>query len=367
MPWNDYSTFVSCINDKLWGADFASKTGSVYISWAYRMKEAAYYEKLDGNKVHCHLCPKDCVIADGKVGFCTVRKNTGGILYSEIYAQVTSYGLDPIEKKPLYHFYPGRLISSFGTKGCNLACTFCQNYSISQDADAPAQHITPEAAVKIAKRDRSFAIAYTYTEPLIWFEYVLETAKLARAAGLKNVLVTNGLVNEKPLLELLPYIDAMNVDIKSIENDFYKNICFGELAPILRTVELGHRHRVHIELTNLVIPTLNDSRKNFEDLRDWICDHVGPLVPLHFSRYFPMYKLNIPSTPVSKLEEACAVAREKLKYVYVGNVGGGDWDNTHCPGCGNLLIERSGYTTRVAGIKDGKCAKCARLVDIVCQ
>jgi pyruvate formate lyase activating enzyme len=200
---------------------------------------------------------------------------------------------------------------------------------------------------------------------MIWFEYVLETARLARAAGLKNVLVTNGFVCEEPLEELLPFIDAMNIDIKSIENAFYKDVCSGELAPVLRTVELGRRHKVHIELTNLVIPTLNDSRKNFEDLRDWISGRVGPFVPLHFSRYFPMYKLNIPATPVSKLEEACAIAREKLKYVYIGNAAGGKWDDTLCPGCGRLLIERSGYTTRIAGITGGKCAQCSRACDIV--
>lgn len=329
------------------------------------MKEAAYYEKLDGRKVHCHLCPKDCVIADGKAGFCRVRKNTGGTLQSDIYAQVTSYGLDPIEKKPLYHFYPGSLISSFGTRGCNLGCTFCQNYPISQDANAPAERVTPEDAVKTARRDRSFAIAYTYTEPMIWFEYVLETAKLAKAAGLKNVLVTNGFVSEAPLRELLPYIDAMNIDIKSMEGEFYKKVCFGELAPVLRTAEISHKAGCHIELTNLVIPTLNDAKQNFEKLRDWVAQRLSPFVPLHFSRYFPMYKLSIPATPVSTLEEAYAIAREKLQYVYIGNVGGGEWDNTLCPGCGNLLIERRGYTTSVAGIKEGKCAKCARVCDIV--
>jgi len=329
------------------------------------MKEAAYYEKLDGKKIRCHLCPKECVIADGKAGFCRVRPNRDGILYSDIYAQVTSYGLDPIEKKPLYHFHPGRPISSFGTRGCNLGCAFCQNYTISQDPGAPAEKLSPADAVAVARRDRSFGIAYTYTEPMIWFEYVLETARLARAAGLKNVMVTNGFVNEGPLRELLPYIDAMNIDIKSMDAEFYRKVCFGELAPVLRTAETAHQAGCHIELTNLVIPTLNDTRKNFETLRDWVAGKLSPLVPLHFSRYFPMYKLTLPSTPVSKLEEAHAVAREKLRYVYIGNAGGGEWDHTRCPGCGALLVERAGYTTRVAGIDGGKCAKCARPCDIV--
>ncbi|HRZ86336.1 MAG TPA: AmmeMemoRadiSam system radical SAM enzyme [bacterium] len=329
------------------------------------MKEALYYTKLDGNKAQCGLCPHNCIVADGKAGFCRVRSNRGGVLYSDIFARVTSYGLDPIEKKPLYHFHPGRLISSFGTKGCNLSCAFCQNYSISQDPDAPDEEVTPSAAVRAALRDGSFGIAYTYTEPMIWFEYVLETARLARAAGLRNVLVTNGLVNEKPLRALIPYVDAMNVDVKSMDDGFYRKVCSGMLAPVLKTVELAVKGGCHVEVTNLVIPTLNDAPENFEKLRDWLSVAAGDLVPLHFSRYFPMYKLDIPPTPVATLEKACAIAREKLKYVYVGNAGGGDRDNTLCPACGNLQVQRRGYSARIVGIKDGKCAKCGRATDIV--
>lgn len=283
------------------------------------MKEAAYYEKLANKIVHCHLCPNECIIRDGKVGSCGVRINDGGKLFTAVYGKMISMALDPIEKKPLYHYHPGEYILSVGTKGCNFHCTFCQNWSISQDRNVLTEDITSKEIIEKAKSADSFGIAYTYNEPFIWFEFVLETAKLARTAGLKNVLVTNGYVNMEPLEEMLPYIDAMNIDLKSIDEEFYKKICKGKLEPVLDVIKRAAKS-CHIELTNLIIPTLNDSKNSIKRLVGWICDNVGRQTPLHLSRYFPCYKMNIPPTPVETLKMAERIAKEKLKYVYLGNV-----------------------------------------------
>lgn len=282
-------------------------------------KEALFYEALPDGKVHCLLCPQSCRIDDGKVGFCRVRKNIKGKLYSLIYGQITSLALDPIEKKPLYHFHPGKYILSIGTKGCNLACPFCQNWTISQDDSVATESITSQELIKKAKELNSFGIAYTYNEPFIWYEFVLDTAMLAKKEGLENVLVTNGFVNLEPLEKILPLIDAMNIDLKSIEDDFYRKVCRGRLNPVLETIKRAHKS-CHIELTNLIIPTLNDSEDNFRRLVDWIYDNLGGEVPLHFSRYFPCYKCDIPSTDINTLKLAEKIAKKKLKYVYLGNV-----------------------------------------------
>lgn len=283
------------------------------------LKEASYYEILPAGRVHCRLCPHECIIADGKRGVCGVRANRGGRLYSEIYGEITSVALDPIEKKPLYRYHPGEFILSIATKGCNFHCGFCQNWQISQGIDAPAQSATPEEIVEKTKSMHSFGIAYTYNEPFIWYEFVRDTAILAKENGLENVLVTNGYVNEKPLIELLPYINAMNIDLKSIEPEFYRKICRGELEPVLRTIELS-RKSCHVELTCLIIPTLNDDEKSIEKLVTWVSEHAGSDTPLHISRYFPCYQFKIPPTPASTLKTAERIARRKLKYVYLGNV-----------------------------------------------
>ena len=283
------------------------------------MKEALFYETLSDNKVKCLLCPQACIIPPEKSGFCGVRQNQKGKLHSLIYAQITSVAQDPIEKKPLYHYHPGEYILSLGTRGCNLACLFCQNWSISQRPDAPLEKISSEEIVKQAKGCKSFGIAYTYNEPIIWYEFVLDTAILAKAKGLENVLVTNGYINPEPLDKILPYIDAMNIDFKSIENEFYQKYCKGQLEPVLATIKRAAQ-TCHIELTNLVIPSLNDRKENFIRLVDWIYENLGSEVPLHFSRYFPCYKMDLPPTPLATLKQAEEVARKKLKYVYLGNV-----------------------------------------------
>ncbi len=283
------------------------------------MREASYYEKLDGKKVHCHLCPNECIISDGKVGSCGVRINEAGRLLTVVYGKMTSMALDPIEKKPLYRYHPGEYILSLGTKGCNFHCSFCQNWQISQDMTVPTEDITSEAIVAKAKELKSFGVAYTYNEPFIWYEFVLDTARLARKAGLENVLVTNGYVNMKPLEEMLPFINAMNIDIKSIDEDFYRRICKGSLKPVLEVIKRSVRS-CHVELTNLIIPTLNDSEDSITRLVNWIRNNLGRDVPLHLSRYFPCYQMDLPPTPIPTLKMAERIAKAKLKYVYLGNI-----------------------------------------------
>ena len=282
------------------------------------MKEALYWEKTDG-AVHCLLCPHGCKIVNGVTGVCGVRRNIDGKLYTLVYGETTSVSLDPVEKKPLYHYHPGEFILSLGTKGCNFKCPFCQNWTISQNLDVPTQKITSQWVIDKAKECRSFGIAYTYNEPFIWYEFVLETAKLAKEKGLENVLVTNGYVNPKPLEEMLPFIGAMNIDLKSIDDEFYREYCKGSLEPVLRTIKMSAK-ACHVELTNLVIPGLNDSEENFRRLVDWIYDNVGADVPLHFSRYFPCYKLDQPLTSKETLEKSYKIAKKKLKNVYLDNI-----------------------------------------------
>jgi pyruvate formate lyase activating enzyme len=282
------------------------------------MHEALYYEKLDGKKTRCHLCPYNCIISDGMRGACGVRMNKAGTLYTEVYNRTTGIALDPIEKKPLYHYHPGEHILSLGTKGCNLHCQFCQNWHIAQEIDAPTQEITPEQVIEHAKGVKSFGIAYTYNEPFIWYEFVLDTARLARKNGIENVLITNGYVNMEPLEGILPYVNAMNIDLKSFDNDFYVKVCKGSLHPVLEVIKRSHKS-CHIELTTLIIPTLNDSPEMIGKMVDWIYENLGSEVPLHFSRYFPCYKMNLPPTPIETLQAAEKIAKTKLKYVYLGN------------------------------------------------
>jgi len=281
--------------------------------------EAAFYRKLDSDSVQCVLCPRYCRISKEKTGFCGVRQNKGGKLYSLVYGKTTGVAVDPIEKKPLYHFHPREVIFSLGTRGCNLACTFCQNWHISQNPNAYLEEITSEEVVNEAARLKTCGIAYTYNEPFIWYEFVRDTAKLAKQRGLENVLVTNGYVNPQPLKEILPLISAMNIDLKALDDNFYKNICKGALTPVLDTIKTANQS-CHIELTNLIIPTLNDSDENIEALSKWIHDNAGADTPLHLSRYFPCYELEIPPTPVETLKRAQSIAKKRLKFVYLGNV-----------------------------------------------
>jgi pyruvate formate lyase activating enzyme len=321
------------------------------------VKEAAYYDALDDGKVLCRLCPHGCTIAEGRTGRCGVRENRAGMLVAATYAEVTSVAMDPIEKKPLYHFRPGESILSLGGRGCNFACSFCQNWGISQSKDVRTRHLESDEAVQLAVTERSSGIAYTYNEPLIWFEYVLETARAARAKGLANVLVTNGYISPEPLAELLPFIDALNMDIKSIRPHFYEELCGGTLEPVLASARAAAR-AAHLEVTNLIIPGCNDSDADLTDLARWIADELGPDTPTHLSAYFPRYRLQAPPTPVATLERAYGIFHQRLQHVYLGNVLSSTGSSTVCHQCGAELIQRSGYATRVVGLEGPKCRHC---------
>lgn len=327
------------------------------------MKEALYYTQKENNKVACHLCPRECIISEGKAGICRGRINHDGRLYAKTYGECSSIAMDPIEKKPLYHFYPGSQILSIGTIGCNLKCQFCQNWHISQDI-VPTKQISPEDIAKYAEEYNSIGVAYTYNEPSIWYEFVLDTARVVKQRGLKNVLVTNGYINELPLLELLPYIDALNIDLKSMEETFYYDICGkGQLDPVLNTIKIAKDNGCWIELTNLIIPTLNDSVDQIDNLICWILEELGDNVPLHFSRYFPQYKMNLPPTPISTLEKIYHQALQRLKYVYIGNACEIEGDNTYCPVCKQIVIKRKGYSISQYNLKNGRCMGCGFEMD----
>ncbi|MCL6635358.1 MAG: AmmeMemoRadiSam system radical SAM enzyme [Peptococcaceae bacterium] len=330
------------------------------------MREAMFYEKKDGARVHCRLCPKLCTIREGHQGFCRVRQNRGGTLYPVNYGRVSSCGMDPIEKKPLYHFYPGHYILSLGTAGCNLRCGFCQNWEIAH-GDPRTTEVTPQQVVELARRQGgrnrpNVGVAFTYNEPFMWYEFVWDTAPLIHQAGLKNVLVTNGYVNEEPLRRLLPYIDAMNIDVKGFTGEYYKENCAGRLEPVLRTVEIAHR-QCHVELTTLLVTGLNDSRDEIRRLVEWVAS-LDPQIPLHFSRYFPNFEVDLPPTPLETLKTAYAIAREKLSYVYIGNAPQMDGSDTICPRCGATVIARTGYSISAAGLAKGRCARCGTGIPI---
>lgn len=332
------------------------------------MHEAQFWETKEDDKVFCRLCPQKCIISEGRTGFCRVRLNKEGKLYTLNYGKCTSYGFDPIEKKPLYHFYPGSDIFSVGTYGCNLKCGFCQNWSIAH-ADPEAIDITPEALVKAAQDGsysyNSVGIAYTYSEPLMWYEFIHETAIMARESGLKNVLVTNGYVNPEPLKKLLPLIDAVNIDVKGFSNKYYKETCFGELEPVLETVKAANE-KCHVEITTLLVTGLNDSDEEISRLADWIAS-ISEDIPLHLSRYFPQYKMNLPPTPLDVMERVREIALDRLNYVYLGNIGDSRTSSTFCPSCGLKVIARSGYGVINTGIEENKCTNCGKAIKLIGQ
>ncbi|MEO0191096.1 MAG: AmmeMemoRadiSam system radical SAM enzyme [candidate division WOR-3 bacterium] len=323
--------------------------------------EAKYYEAFEGY-VQCRLCPHQCKILPGKKGICRARINEDNKLWAIDYGETTSIALDPIEKKPLYHFYPGSQILSIACNSCNMKCPFCQNWEISQ-VEVNTEYLSPEMLVKIYKEHPSLGVSYTYTEPLMWFEYLFDAAKLIRENGGKNVLVTNGLINEEPLRELLPLIDAMNIDLKSINPDIYKKKLGGDLDTVKRTIEISHKF-CHIEITNLIVTGLNDKSEQIDALIDYVAG-VNPEIPLHFSRYYPNYKYTKPPTPTDTLFEAYEKARKKLKYVYLGNVPGEDGSNTYCPKCGALLIERMYFKALIKNLKGSNCAKCGEKINVI--
>lgn len=321
-------------------------------------REARFWEPAGDGLVLCRLCPHECRLAPGKAGVCGQRENCDGKLFSRIYARVSSVALDPIEKKPLYHFMPGASLLSIGTTGCNFKCGFCQNWSISQ-AQAPTQELLPEAAVGLALRKGAAGLAYTYNEPMIWLEYVMDTARLARQRGLVNVLVTNGFVNEGPLAEALPFIDALNIDVKSFDEEFYRRQCGGRLAPVLARAEQARRAGAHVEITYLVIPGYNDRSALYEGAARWMAEKLGRDTPLHLTAHYPHYRLKAPPTAPETLLAAREVALRHLDHVYVGNVSAAEGTDTLCRSCGAVLVRRAGFDAAAESLApDGKCQQC---------
>jgi len=316
--------------------------------------------------VQCELCPKVCLIGPGQSGQCRVRVNIDGVLRTVVYGYPCSINIDPIEKKPLFHFLPSTPILSLATVGCNLHCLNCQNWEISQanPEDSTASLIPPERVVALARQHKSPSIAYTYTDPIAYYEYAYDTSRLARQAGLRNVLVTAGYCNQQPWKRLMEVTDAARVDLKGMSDDFYRKFCSGTVGPVqqclIDAVEMG----VHVEVINLIIPTLNDSPDDIRTLCRWIKTNLGSEIPLHFSRFFPQYKMqHLPPTPLETLDVARQIAFEEgLYYVYIGNIRSKDGENTYCPGCKNLLIERQGFVVVQNVLKEGVCPGCGRKI-----
>jgi len=328
--------------------------------------EARYYEKLADKKVHCLLCPRGCRIEDGGRGHCRVRENRGGALYSLVYAQPCALHLDPIEKKPFFHVLPGTQALSLATVGCNLECKFCQNWQISQSKpeDVETRYTAPSRIVEQAASAGAPAIAYTYGEPVVFTEYVQDIAALARAKKIRSVVVSNGYLNRKPLLDLCGLVDAIKIDLKAFDETYYRDICGAALRPVLDTILAIRAQGTWLELVYLVVPTLNDSPAKIKEMARWIASNLGPDVPLHFSRFFPNFRLaNLPPTPVSTLDAAYDLCRsEGLSYVYVGNVPGHKAEHSYCPKCSKSVITRNGYRIERIDLRDGRCRFCGQAI-----
>jgi pyruvate formate lyase activating enzyme len=317
-------------------------------------------------KVQCELCPKSCVIEPGQSGDCRVRINIDGVLRTVVYGFPCSMHIDPVEKKPLFHFLPGTNIFSTATVGCNLHCKNCQNWEISQcnPEDSTASMYGPEQVIELAQRYLCPSVAYTYTDPVVYYEYTLETAKLAKNKNIRNVLVTAGYINEQPWRRLLEYVDAANIDLKGITDEFYRRVCSATLKPVQNALVIAKASGIIVEVTNLVIPTLNDKPEEIRQLSHWIKENLGSDTPLHFSGFYPRYQMvHLPQTSLKTLETARDIAKyEGLEYVYIGNVQSKEGENTYCPGCGKLLIERKIYTILRNELKDGTCPDCGRKI-----
>jgi len=330
--------------------------------------KALYYDK-ENSKIHCRLCPRNCLLQEGQTGTCGVRTVEQGELYTANYGKLAAANWDPVEKKPLYHFHPGRPILSLGTFGCNFLCSFCQNWSLARgNPSQAADTVEPEDVLAMLDKaggpEKVLGVAYTYNEPVIWYEFVFDTARLLNEKGYSNVLVTNGYIQKEPLQDLLPYIDAMNIDVKAFSDHFYREYCRGSRKPVIETVEAAVKE-CHIEITCLLIPTLNDREEEQEALVSWL-GSLSPDIVLHYSRYFPQYKMDLPATPVKVMEEAKKRAEKHLNYVYLGNVNLPGSADTNCPYCGNLLVNRSGYQAEITGLTgDSRCNNCGGIISII--
>jgi pyruvate formate lyase activating enzyme len=324
--------------------------------------EARYYEKLEGKKVKCKLCPRECEVGDLERGYCGVRENHGGKYHSLVYGRPCTIHVDPIEKKPLFHFHPGTTAFSTATVGCNVNCKFCQNWEISQSRPEQSRYyeLDPVEFVASCVRYKVPTIAYTYAEPVVFAEYMHDIAVEARKHGIRNVMISNGYIQKKPMQDLLKVLDAVKIDLKSFREKYYKETCEGELKPVLETLELLAASSIWYEIVYLVVPTLNDGDDEFKDLARWCIENLGPDVPVHFSRFYPQYRLkNLPPTAVATLERARDIYMDAGgKFVYIGNVPGHEGENTYCPACGALLIHRKMYRVEVKALENGRCSKC---------
>ncbi len=327
-----------------------------------QIKEALYWQEAPESSVKCLLCPRQCLILKGQSGFCRARKNIEGKLYAINYGQPVALHVDPVEKKPLYHVFPATGSFSIATAGCNLRCKFCQNWEISQldPASVKVAFVSPSDIMKEAKKTGSKTIAFTYTEPTIFYEYMLDIAKEAKKEGIPCVMHSAGFINEKPLRELAKYLTAANIDLKGFNEKYYASFCEGNLFSVLNTLKILKEENVWIEITNLIIPTANDSDEDLRNLCLWIKDNLGPDTPVHFSRFFPMYKLlDLSPTPLKTLVRAKKIAESVgLRYVYIGNIPQHIGEDTICPNCRKILVKRIGYNVLENNIVNGKCKFC---------
>lgn len=331
-----------------------------------RGSPALYWKRLKNGVVQCNLCPNDCVITEGEMGFCRVRGNFRGELNTYAYGNPCSVNLDPIEKKPFFHVLPSTSAFSIATAGCNFRCKNCQNWEISQVGAEETENyaLSPDDVVASALRYGAKSVAYTYSEPAIFFEYMIDCAKKARQKGLLNVLHTNGFIRKEPLEELCGNVDAINVDLKSISATFYDEVCSGELKPVQETLKTIKEKNVHLEITSLLIPGLSDNEEEIAKLSRWVASELGKEIPLHFSRFYPVYKLsNLPPTPSERVEGARNVAMSLgMKFVYTGNLPEHRGEGTVCLGCGRTIIARSGYQVLKNDLVDGKCKFCGKTI-----
>ncbi|MCX8116767.1 MAG: AmmeMemoRadiSam system radical SAM enzyme [Desulfobacterota bacterium] len=329
-----------------------------------RPKLSPFYSALGGGEVRCELCPHRCQVSKGRRGLCKVRENRDGKYYSLVYGTPAALHLDPVERNPFFHVHPGSNALSVATAGCNFQCKFCQTWEMSQASpeEIYSHEASPETTVRMAKTMGARAIAYTYTEPTIFFEYMLDTATLGRREGLLNLLQSNGFINPQPLQRLCQVLDAANIDLKGFSESFYSQLCQGELSPVLETLKRLKKEGIHLEITNLVIPMQNDELEAVREMCLWIKRELGSDTPVHFSRFYPLYKLRtLPPTPISTLEKVRALALSTgLEYVYIAKVPGHEAENTFCPRCKKLIIQRTGFMVGEVQIKSGKCRFCGR-------
>ena len=325
-------------------------------------KEALFYKKLDGEDVQCLLCPRECVISDGKRGFCRNRENQGGTLYTLVYGRPAVVDIGPIEKAPLYHFIPGHFRLCLTCASCNLRCKHCQNWHLSQKSFEELDHYsyTPSEIVHQAKKQGLNSVSFTYTEPTVYYEYLYNVSVVAREVGMKTSIVSNGYINREPFLKLLKVLDAVKIDLKGFSEEFYKKVCSATLKPVLESLLTVKKENVWLEIVNLVIPTLNDDPKMIDEMCRWIKENLGVDTPLHFTRFRPDYKLtHLSPTPVSTLESAYEIAKKNgLRYVYIGNVPGHTYNSTYCPSCDRNVISRMHMDVVEMNVVDGKCKFC---------